>query len=68
MPILIEEKPQIVPAKYAVCVALTCRVRDLDAGKKPRIDENSDNPVSLALEELAHNRVAVDDATIQRTK
>lgn len=46
-----------VPNKYALVMLAAKRARELAAGQLPLVDVDSQNPVTVALEEIAAGRV-----------
>jgi DNA-directed RNA polymerase subunit omega len=53
----IETLLERVPNKYALVMLAAKRARELAAGQLPLVDVDSQNPVTIALEEIAAGRV-----------
>ncbi len=53
----IETLLQQVPNKYLLVMLAAKRARELRAGQLPLVDVDSQNPVTVALEEIAAGRI-----------
>ncbi|HIE50605.1 MAG TPA: DNA-directed RNA polymerase subunit omega [Armatimonadetes bacterium] len=49
-----------VGSKYALVVAVANRARQLNQGATPLVETKSDNPVAIALEEIAAGKLKVE--------
>lgn len=58
----LDELIQAVDSKYTLVVVIARRARQLLAGKASLIDSQSDNPVSVALEEIQAGKIRIEEA------
>jgi DNA-directed RNA polymerase subunit omega len=58
----IETLLERVPGKYQLVMLAARRARELRSGQLPLTDVDSQNPVTIALEEIAAGRVKADAA------
>lgn len=52
-----KELSEISPSRYDICCMIMKRARLLTEGAKPLIDTKSENPVSIALEEIMEGKI-----------
>ncbi|HSW09635.1 MAG TPA: DNA-directed RNA polymerase subunit omega [Bacillota bacterium] len=58
----LDELVQGVDSKYTLVVVAARRARQLLAGKARLVDSRSDNPVSVALEEIRAGKIWIEEA------
>jgi len=51
------EKLDFIDSKFRLCLLAARRAKQIVSGSRRRFDTGSDNPLTIALEEIYHNRV-----------
>lgn len=55
-------------SKYTLVMVISKRARQLIDGAKPKVETNSNKPVTIAMEELLEGKLEYDSPTLPKNK
>lgn len=55
-------------SKYTLVMVISKRARQLIDGAKPKVETNSNKPVTVAMEELLEGKLEYESPTVAKTK